>query len=253
MQQSGWIAILIVMCGTATTQAELKPLQCVPDELVLAADFTAAGPADKADWAPRQGTRWVIEDGVLRGRESSAEYQASRKDHFGYEPRISVPKTPAEFVAEFSVRFIDGEETAIVPFVEFGHHVCRVKFSQQGVVVLAEKETLQVASASDFVWQAGQWYHMLAEMRDGQLVLQIENGPTLFAEHESFREKPASGANGVGVAGPQHGVVEIDNVRIWSVQPTAQPGWKLRREQFPTSEPIELKPAKAKPAKKPAA
>ena len=83
-------------------------------------NFSQAKPLEKTVWQSRQGTRWAIEDGVLRGRESSPEFQSNRKDHFGYEPRLSIPVTPAEFVAEFSFRFVGGDETAIVPFIEFG-------------------------------------------------------------------------------------------------------------------------------------
>ena len=105
----------------------LQPLMVIPEKSVLQETFSKSGPVNKTIWQSRQGTRWSIEQGVLRGRTSSKEYQASRTHHYGYEPRVSVPVTPAEFLAGFSFRFVGGEESDIVPFVEFGHHVCRVK------------------------------------------------------------------------------------------------------------------------------
>ncbi|MEM8954172.1 MAG: hypothetical protein AAGD22_08485 [Verrucomicrobiota bacterium] len=103
--------------------AELEPLMVVPGTEVYASDFSEAGAVDKEDWIPGQGTRWEITDGVPRGRPSSAGYQAWKSDHRRLEARTSVPKTPQELLMAFSIRFLDGEETGIVPFVEIGHHV----------------------------------------------------------------------------------------------------------------------------------
>ena len=117
---------VVTACSAAEWSA-LQPLMVIPDKVVLQETFSKSGPVKKTSWQNRQGTRWSVEDGVLRGRPSSEEYQASRTHHYGYEPRVSVPVTPPEFLAGFSFRFVGGEETDIVPFIEFGHHVCRVK------------------------------------------------------------------------------------------------------------------------------
>ena len=100
----------------------LQPLMVIPNKSVLQETFSKSGPVKKTNWQNRQGTRWSVEDGVLRGRPSSEEYQSSRTHHFGYEPRVSVPVTPPEFLAGFSFRFIGGEETDIVPFIEQTFH-----------------------------------------------------------------------------------------------------------------------------------
>lgn len=106
---------LVILCLTSLTQAvELKPLLAQPDQIVFEDDFTKSAPLDKTNWAKRQGTQWAVEDGVLRGRPSTPEYQAKVKDHKGYEPRISAPVTPAQFIAKFSVRFeLSGGPVAI--------------------------------------------------------------------------------------------------------------------------------------------
>ena len=221
----------------------------IPDKVVLQDDFSKEKPLKKDVWLARQGTRWAIEDGVLRGRESSPEFQAKRKDHFGYEPRLSIPVTPAEFVTEFSFRFIGGDETAIVPFVEFGHHVCRVRFSKDGASLLSDGETMKLAEANDFVWKSGKWYHALAEMKNGEFVVQIADGPTLYSQRDSFAKTPASGGNGFGIAGPKHGVVEIDNMKISTVKPATQPNWDSHKTKLPKFEPIQIKEPKTKKPK----
>jgi hypothetical protein len=174
--------------------------------------------------------------------------QAAKSDHKGYEPRTSVPKTPQEFVAEFSVRFLEGEETSVVPFVEFGHHVCRVKFSaEEGTVILADGESVKVAEAADFKYEPGKWYHGLAEMKGEEFVIQFAGGPTLYAKHACFAEVTQSGGNGLGIAGPKGGRVEVDDVKIWTIEEgEEQEGWKKAREAIPVIEAVATEKGKKK-------
>lgn len=240
---------LVIPCVTAVLAedlAELKPLMTVPDQVVLQDDFSQPGPFNKKHWGARQGTQWKVEEGVLRGRPSTPEYQAKKKDHFGYEPRISAPITPSPFMAKFSVRFTGGSETNIVPFVEFGHHVCRLRLSADGLELLADGETVRVAQVKEFKPEPGKWLHFLVEMKGDEVVIQIAGGPTLHARHECFAKAVASGGNGLGFAGPKGGMVEIDDVTLSTVKAEELPTWKARRAAFPPFTPLEVKAKKAK-------
>ncbi|SKA96549.1 hypothetical protein SAMN02745166_02420 [Prosthecobacter debontii] len=242
-------AFAVLLLGASFFQAqaaELKPLLAQPDQVVLKDDFSKPGPFNKKQWGARQGTRWVIEDGVLRGRPSTPEYQAKKKDHKGYEPRISSPVTPAQFIAQFSIRFSEGSPTAIVPFVEFGHHVCRLRFSEEGVEIVAEGESVKVAESHELKFEPGRWYHALAEMKGEEFVIQFVEGPTLYAKHPCFAKPAPSGGNGLGVAGTNDGKVELDNVTLWSIQAEAQTGWETKRQTFPAYTPVPLAKKKAK-------
>ena len=53
----------------------LQPVMVIPEKSVLQETFSKSGPVNKTNWQSRQGTRWSIEQGVLRGRPSSKEYQ----------------------------------------------------------------------------------------------------------------------------------------------------------------------------------
>ncbi len=221
----------------------LNPVMVVPDGIVFQSDFSESKSLNKKKWSRRQGTQWSITDGVLRGKPSTAEYQAKKADHKGYEARISAPMTPPQFVAKFSIRFIDGAETKIVPFIEFGHHVCRIKFSEKGgLQLLADHETMLVAEAEDFRFEPGKWMHVLAEMKGDEFVIQIAGGPTLYAKHPSFAV-PASGkGNGLGVAGPKGGKVEIDDLTLWTIKPgSEQDTWADQRGSFSKFEPVQVK------------
>ena len=215
----------------------LQPLMVIPEKSVLQETFSKSGPVNKTIWQSRQGTRWSIEQDVLRGRPSSKEYQASRTHHYGYEPRVSVPVTPAEFLAGFSFRFVGGEESDIVPFVEFGHHVCRVKFSSEGTFILVDHETLKVAESGDFKYVPGKWYHALAELKGDEFVIQFVDGPTWYVKHECLAKANSSGGNGLGLAGPKDGTVELDNVSIWKIRPQVKRSWNERRNLFDVMNP----------------
>jgi hypothetical protein len=220
--------------------ADLQLLLAVPDQIVLQDDFSKSRPLDKKAWAKRQGTQWAVEDGVLRGKPSTPEFQASKKDHQGLEPRLSAPITPAQFIAKFSVRFVGGSETAIVPFVEFGHHVCRLRFTKNGAELLADGESTKVAESKDLKVEPGKWLHVLAEMKGNEFVIQFDGGPTLYAKHACFAKPVPSGGNGLGLAGPKDGIVELDNVTLWSIKPDAQPSWASKRDALPKFAPVTL-------------
>ena len=243
---AAWTTLLVTANAQDVRNHNLSPIMAVPDQQVIDADFQVPMELPKSIWAPRQGTRWTVEDGVLRGRESSKDFQAARKDHFGYEPRLSLPTTPTNFICQVTFRFLDGQATEIVPFIEFGHHVCRVRFSNDGTTLISDGETMQLAKDSEFVLKSGVWYHALAEMKDGQFVIQFAGGPIFYAQRDSFAQPPTSGGNGFGIAGPKHGVVEIDQLAIWTVKPMLQHDWEKRKQQFPAIDPIQIKEPKRK-------
>lgn len=238
------LAFALILSGAAA--AELKPVLAQPDQAVLQDDFSRAGAFDKKQWGARQGTQWEIADGVLRGKPSTAEYQAKRKDHFGYEPRISAPVTPPQFIAQFSVRFIGGSETAIAPFIEFGHHVCRLHLSKNGVEMVADHESVKVAESKEVKFEPVKWYHVLAEMKGEEVVVQFADGPTLYAKHAAFAKPVESGGNGLGIAGPKGGSVEIDNVTLWSIKADEQSTWAVKRDTLTKLEPVPVVKAKGK-------
>lgn len=232
------------MAATAADRVALEPLLAVPDHVVLREDFATARPLEKGIYTKRQGTRWSVEEGVLRGIPSSAEFQAKKKDHFGYEPRLSIPACPPEFIIAFEVRFLGGQPTAIVPFVEFGHHVARVAWpAGGGAKLLADSETVQLAAAPEFKIEPGKWYRALAEIKGDEFVIQFAGGPTLHGKHASFTGKK----DGFGVTGTKGGSVELDNITVWSVRPESHPGWAAARAQLRITEPVVLK---QKPAAK---
>ncbi|MCB1119930.1 MAG: hypothetical protein KJT03_00150 [Verrucomicrobiae bacterium] len=235
-------AITTILLCTAfaawSAAATLKPRMVELDQLVLAEDFNQPAPLDNKKWQPRQHTRWSIEDGVLRGIPSTQEYQASRKDHQGFEPRLSIPSCPQEFAIEFSIRFVKGEQTPLCPFIEFGHHVGRIYWNEDGAALLADHESVQLDSNSAFKLESGKWYHGLAEIKGDEMLITFEHGPFFYGKHPGLAVKK----DGFGVAGFSMGTVELDNIQVWSVKSGTNPDWKNFRTTFATKPPKVLKP-----------
>jgi hypothetical protein len=229
----GTLASLAQLSAVAQLPAEiaaLKPLMVVPDRAVLEDDFSAAHSRDPAPWRVHQQTRWAIENGVLHGRPATPEFQASRADHNGLEARISFPGTPREFAARFSFRFSGGEWISeykpgrgLAPMIEFGHHICRIAQQPKGIQIRVENEAFIVAETQQLKLEPERWYHVLAEWKGDEFVLQFVNGPTLYARHEIFRRELNAHAQGLWIGGPRLGEVEIDNLSLWSIKPEANP------------------------------
>lgn len=230
------LAAFTLLLAFATAE-DLKPIMTVPDKVVFQNDFSKAGTPDKANFSLKQGTQWSIEDGVLRGKPSSDEYQKSHKDHKGTEARISVVGLPAEYAMKFSFRFVNGEFTGQTPLIELGHHVTRVQWTTNGLRLLADHDALDVARAPTFKLQTNQWYKALAEVRGEEVVFRFDGGPTLYGSHASIRSEK----HDFGIAGLKGGRVELDDIAVWSVKSNATPpGWDKIKESLPKDKPIEL-------------
>jgi hypothetical protein len=238
--------LLILLITTMSLTAELKPLMNTLGEVSYKSDFSEKVQLKKAGWKISQKTRWEIKDGVLWGQQSTAENQASKKDHKGLEPRIAFPAIPKKFIAKLSVKFEKGKAHKIVPFVEFGHHIVRLRFRPDFVDVVADYESMQLAKSVELKWQEGVWYHLMAELKGEEFVIQIQDGPTLYAKHKVFTQSAPSGSDGLGIAGPRGGLVEVDNVTFWESAGENE-NWSKKKEIFPEYTPIKVR---EKPVKK---
>jgi len=232
------ILLAFFACAAA---APLVPLLTIPDQVIFQPDFSVSGAPDKSNFGAKQGTRWIRTNGVLRGLPSTAEYQASHKDHKGTEARLALLKCPASYAIGFSFRFEGGAFTGATPMIELGHHVTRVQWTTNGVRLLADHDGLQVAQDTSFKLKTNEWVRALAEVRGDAVLFQFEGGPTLYASHASI----AGDNHAFGIAGFKGGAVELKDLTIWSVKPGAPEAWEKTRAALPAQTPVEL-PTKKK-------
>jgi hypothetical protein len=229
---------VLLLAASAGFCANLEPRLVQLDKLVLNEDFSTPRELEKENWSKRQHTQWAIKDGVLQGIPSSAEFQATAKDHQGFEPRLSIPSCPDDYAIKFSLRFIGGEETAICPFIEFGHHKARLRWSKEGAQLMVDHESIQVNSDSSFKLKPGTWYHALAEVRGDEILIRFSHGPELYAKHPTIAE----GKNEFGIAGPKGSTVELDNLKVWSIKNAPAKQWAALSKKMKAPAPVILKP-----------
>ena len=242
-------ALALPFVLTASTfAAELQPRWLVTDQTIYADDFSKPreiGGRKQGDepWAINQGTRWEVSDGVLRGRASSADYQAKHDTHKGVHPRIVLQKTPEKYVLRFSMRIVDGtpfvagKRKSVPPFIEIGHHICRVTWDVNGATLLADGDTTQLANDKAFKLVAGQWQDVMIERRDDEVLVQFAGGPVFHGRHASYVTDP----HAVMLGGLEAGTMEVDNVTLWSVKDGTQPAWTAFLAKLPPQQNLVLR------------
>ena len=248
------LLLLSSLCCARGEDAVIKPLMLVPDKVIFTDDFSDSRGElkfNKKDenqpWQPNQGTRWAVTNGVLHGRASSPEFQASHDTHKGVHPRIVLTKTPENYILKFSMKIVDGtpfeatKRRSVPPFIEIGHHICRVTWATNGAVLLAEGDSLQLANDKDFKLTPGKWQQVLVERRKDEVVVQFANGPTFYGKHPSY----ISDKHAVMLGGLEAGTMDVDDVTVWSLKDGDQPDWSKARTKFPAPQNIRLKQPKA--------
>jgi hypothetical protein len=259
MMKRTWPAVWSLVAGCLLAaqmhagEPALQPLMLLPDQVLFEDDFsTPRGELkpkkaeDGDSWIPNQGTRWVVEEGVLRGRPSLPEFQASHKTHQGLHPRIVLAKTPQNYILRFSMRLVDGkpfvagQRRSISPFIEMGHHIARVTWGANGAMLLADGDSLQIASAADFKLETGRWYQVMVEKREDEVVVQFAGGPALHGKHPSY----VSDKHFVMIGGLEGGVMELKGVTVWSPKEGSRPEWPQTLAKMPPPQDVRIKPAK---------
>lgn len=245
-----YLAASLILLGTVCHAADLAPKWLVPDQVLYTDDFSKPRPVainrqnPTEPWMINQGTRWEMVDGVLRGRASSAEFQAKHETHKGLHPRVVLQTTPEKYVLRFSMRLIDGipfeagKRRSVPPFIEIGHHVCRVTWDVNGATLLADGDTTQLANDKDFKLVPGKWETVLIERRDDEVLVQFAEGPVFHGKHVSYVTDP----HAVMLGGLEAGTMEIDNVTLWSVKDGTQPEWTTFAAKLPPQQNLVLRP-----------
>jgi hypothetical protein len=221
------LVVLSFGLAAGLSAGSLSPRMVQPDAVVLHEDFGKVQKPDRKIWQPRQNTQWSVVDGMLHGQPSTKEFQASRKDHQGFEPRVAIATDLKNYVIEFRFRVNSGEQHMVGAFFELGHHFARVAFKETGLEMNIGdlKNPTILDSKPEVKLEKGRWYHVLAEIRGDETFVQFEGGRTLYGKDPRIAEHAA----GVGITGLRGGTIDIDDVTIWSVKDAPQPGWSEAR------------------------
>ncbi len=222
-------ALLLTLGAAAVSAGDIQPAMAEKDAVVLQNDFSESGKLPKKTWQPRQHTRWAAGEGVFHGRESTAEYQASRSDHQGFEPRLMLRNLPDDYIIDYRFRILSGEYTAIGAFLEFGHHRARLSFHADGAALTygGLKSHVTLDSKPGFKLEEGRWYRVLGEVKGDEVLIRFERGPTFYGTHPEITGEK----DGFGICGLRGGAMDLDDVTVWGVKPDERRSWsKVRAE-----------------------
>lgn len=228
-----WIISAILICAFAlgaladSSQKKQKPpkdmptILCERGKLLFSDDFTDKDMSK--NWKIACG-HWVIVDGTLNGTELEQDNHAA------------VIRCPLEFrniVAQFCIKF-DGGNSANFTCNKSGlGHVCRMSLTPTGFSVnkvKPNKESTEVGRVLDtvkFEFKKGQWYTVLVEIFEEEIVasVDVKNVRPAFGEHPGVAMEKSEFT--LSVSG---GTVLFDEVRVWEAQPSKR--WKSIKKKL---------------------
>lgn len=219
--------------GHATPKNPLAPVFLNPGKVLLDENFNQDKTLDKTFWSVGQHTTWTVAKGMLWGAQSTKEYQASRKDHKGTIPRMRINLPAQNFILAFSFRLHDpapGEPRrgGLQAFFEFGHHLARVNYNDEGTKVLVDHEQTKYWHEPKTMVAPEQWHHVLAELRGDELVVRFADGPSMYIQHADVAKEKAQ----FGIVGYNFGTLEIDNVKLWAPGDGTHRVWRVAKEKI---------------------
>ncbi len=127
--------------------------------LVYSEDFD--GELNLDFWEVRQSSTWKIEDGILKGSQSSKEFQAKKiaegdEGHAGYKPVIWLKQVPAEFVCTMRFRYTGEAFHPRFPLLDLGHHFHTITFGAEQTSLRVLKDKF-VTSIDEPILPLGEW------------------------------------------------------------------------------------------------
>jgi hypothetical protein len=195
---------------------DYKPELFQNTKLIYADSFDGTLNADF--WEVRQSSTWVIKDGVLRGSQSSKEFQEKMiakgdKAHAGFKPVIWLKKVPENFVCTMRVRYDGAAFKKGFPLLDIGHHIHTITFSEKATTLTIKKnvETLPVESP---LFSLNQWHDVAIELKKGTLILTIDGKKQRFDSQNIDMADQAQ----IDFKALDLGTCQIDDVKLWEGQ-----------------------------------
>jgi hypothetical protein len=192
---------LLCMCLTFVVSSRLLAEDYKPELFqilmpVYEDDFSQ-GTLDTNFWQPRQGTTWVVKDGVLVGSPSPKEFQDQKiaegdKAHAGFKPVIFLEKVPENFVVRFRVRFDAEGYQARFPLIDLGHHVNTLIFAENSTTLVLKKNQKTIKE-EEVLLPLNTWVNVTLELKKGVLLVKLNEKKFII----------------------DYGRISIDNVKVY--------------------------------------
>ena len=182
--------------------------------LVYAEDFD--GELNLDFWEVRQSSTWKIEDGILKGSQSSKEFQEKKiaegdRAHAGFKPVMWLKQVPAEFVCTMRLKY-DGEwGNPKFPLLDLGHHFHTISFGAEETTLTLFKDKEVVKTGAPLL-PLGEWAEVKIELKKGVLLFTV-NAKTHRFESEFI---DMGEQRQIDFKGLDLGTCEIDWIRVWA-------------------------------------
>jgi hypothetical protein len=166
-------------------------------------------------WEIRQGSTWVIKDGVLTGSPSSKEFQEKMiakgdKAHAGFKPVIWLKQVPENFVCTMRLRYNAEAYHPKFPLLDLGHHVHTLVFGEK-VTTLTIKKDVKTLKVEQPVLPLNQWVDVLIELKKGTILLKIDGKKHVFES----KNIDMTGQAQIDFKGVDGGSCQIDHIKVW--------------------------------------
>lgn len=196
---------------------DYQPELFTTTKLVYADSFDS-GTLNTAFWEVRQGSTWVIIDGILSGSQSSKEFQEKMvakgdKAHAGFKPVIWLKQVPENFVFTLRVRYDAKAYQKGFPLIDLGHHIHTLNFSEKATTLTIKKDVEKLAIEKP-LFSLNQWHDVAIELKKGTLLLTIDGQKHRF-------ESPnidMTGQAQIDFKAIDLGTCQIDDVKLWEGQ-----------------------------------
>ncbi len=166
-------------------------------------------------WEVRQSSTWTIQDGVLKGSQSSQEFQEKMvakgdKAHAGFKPVIWLKKVPENFVCTLRLRYDGAAYGKGFPLIDLGHHIHTLTFSEKATTLTLKKDVeKRVIDAPLFSLNA--WHDVAIELKKGSLILSIDGKKHRF----DSANIDMTGQAQIDFKALDLGTCQIDHIKLW--------------------------------------
>ena len=212
--KSQLLCMCLLFVSSSLLANDYKPELFQSMKLVYEDDF-GGGKIDTNYWQTRQGSTWVIKDGVLVGGPSPKEYQDRKvaegdKAHAGFKPVMWLEKVPENLVVHFRVKFDAKDYHARFPLIDVGHHVNTLTFAKDSTK-LTLKKNQKIIPINDLSLPLNTWVDVTIELTKGVMLVKIGDKKRVFKDPLIDIVDQQQ----IDFKGVDHGGISIDDVKVY--------------------------------------
>jgi len=210
------VSLLMLLCLKPSLRADTpayQPELFQSTQLVYEDSFE--GTLNTEVWEVRQSSTWTIQEGVLKGSQSSKEFQEKMvakgdKAHAGFKPVIWLKKVPENFVCTLRLRYDGAAYGKGFPLIDLGHHIHTLTFSEKATTLTLKKDVEKLVIEAP-LFSLNEWHDVAIELKKGSLILSIDGKKHRFESANI----DMTGQAQIDFKALDLGTCQIDHIKLW--------------------------------------